>query len=224
MHSIVECQFPLRSIAVLLLAASATACSQIEPSIGGGGSNASLPGANAQAVSISGAPPATVQAGSAYRFQPSASAPAGRTLTFSIANAPDWASFATASGALSGTPAGTAIGLYTNIRITASDGTQSASLPAFSISVTAAPTGVASLSWVPPTMNTNGTALTDLAGYYVLYGTDAGALSQTLTLADPAATSTVIGGLGAGTWFFEVEAYDALGHTSAPSNMGSKSF
>jgi hypothetical protein len=216
---------PLPWITGSLLAAALIACSQIEPSNGGASGGATSPsGATGGTVSIAGVPTTAVQAGSAYRFQPAASAPAGRVLTFSIANPPDWASFDTGSGALTGTPSRAAIGLYADIRISASDGTQGASLSAFSITVTSAPNGTATLTWVPPTMNTNGSPLTDLAGYTIRYGNDAGALSQTLTLSDPAATSTVVAGLGAGTWFFAVEAYDSLGHTSAPSNMGSKSF
>ena len=45
------------------------------------------------------------------------------------------------------------------------------SLPAFSITVTQVGLGSMSLSWTPPTQNTDGSALTDLAGYKLYYGT-----------------------------------------------------
>jgi hypothetical protein len=86
---------------------------------------------------ITGIPPATVQAGSAYSFSPAASDADGNKLTFSIMNKPVWASFSTSTGQLSGTPAVANIGTYTSITISVSDGTTSVALPAFSVQVTA---------------------------------------------------------------------------------------
>ncbi len=73
-----------------------------------------------RAPTISGTPPTTVQATTAYSFTPTASDPDGQTLTFSIANPPSWATFNTATGQLAGTPPGA--GTYSNIIITVSDG------------------------------------------------------------------------------------------------------
>jgi hypothetical protein len=81
-----------------------------------------------------------VVAGSAYSFQPSASDADGDTLSFSISNKPLWASFSTRSGRLRGTPGTGSVGSYGNIVITVSDGTASASLPAFRIQVVSAST------------------------------------------------------------------------------------
>src|SRR5579862_1714004 len=53
---------------------------------------------------ISGTPPTSVTAGSAYAFQPSASDSAGLPLSFSVQNKPAWAAFSIASGLISGTP------------------------------------------------------------------------------------------------------------------------
>ncbi len=89
---------------------------------------------------ISGTPATTVQAGQAYAFTPTASDANGDALTFSIQNAPSWAAFSTTSGKLSGTPASGNVGTTANIVITVSDGTKTASLPAFSLAVTAVPT------------------------------------------------------------------------------------
>ena len=87
---------------------------------------------------ISGTPATSDVAGHAYSFQPSASGPSGMALTFSIQNKPAWATFSIASGLLSGTPSSTQTGTYGNIVVSVSDGKASASLPAFSIQVTAA--------------------------------------------------------------------------------------
>ncbi len=89
------------------------------------------------APSISGTPAAAVAAGSGYSFTPVASGPNGHALTFSILNAPSWASFIASTGQLSGTPPAADVGTYSDILITVSDGHASASLPAFSIQVTA---------------------------------------------------------------------------------------
>jgi len=82
---------------------------------------------------ITGTPPASVPVGQAYSFTPTASDPDGQALTFAIANKPAWATFSTATGRLSGTP--TAAGTHTNIAIAVSDGTATATLAAFSITV-----------------------------------------------------------------------------------------
>jgi len=88
-----------------------------------------------KALSISGSPPTSVSVGSPYNFTPSASSASGSLLKFSIQNKPSWASFNAASGALTGTPGAANLGMYANIVISVSDGTQSAALSPFSIQV-----------------------------------------------------------------------------------------
>ncbi|WP_252973552.1 Ig-like domain-containing protein [Vibrio navarrensis] len=85
---------------------------------------------------ISGSPSTQVDEDSAYQFVPQASDndPAD-TLTYSIANKPSWATFDTATGALSGTPSNSDVGTHAGIVISVSDGSVSASLPAFAITV-----------------------------------------------------------------------------------------
>src|SRR5437868_5494089 len=88
---------------------------------------------------IAGSPATTVMSGQHYSFTPTTTDPSAKTLTFAISNRPAWATFSTSTGQLSGTPASANVGTYSNIVITVSDGTPSASLAAFSITVTAAP-------------------------------------------------------------------------------------
>jgi hypothetical protein len=68
------------------------------------------------------------------------------------------------------------------------------------------PPGIASVSWTKPTQNTDGSALTDLAGFIVRYGTDAAALSSLISVISPSATGAQIENLEPGNWYFEVAA------------------
>ena len=112
----------------------------------------------APAPTITGTPATSVVAGSAYSFTPSTTDPSGKTLTFSIQNKPTWASFNTANGALTGTPTSTQVGAYANITIGVSDGTSTASLAAFTVTVTAAPNPPPVISGQPATTVTSGSA------------------------------------------------------------------
>jgi hypothetical protein len=172
---------------------------------------------------ISGTPPTTATAGSAYSFQPTASDPNGGSLSFSVQNKPTWAAFSIATGSLSGTPAATDVGTYSGIVISTSDATASAALPAFAITVSAAaspppPAGAATLSWTPTTLNTDGSALTNPAGYRIHYGTSASNLSQMVQVSGAGATSYSLGSLTSGTWYFAVSSYTTSGVESALSN------
>ena len=84
---------------------------------------------------ISGSPATSATVGQAYTFTPTASDPDGQALTFSIANRPSWATFNTGTGRLNGTPAAGNVGSHSGIVISVSDGTNSTSLPAFTLTV-----------------------------------------------------------------------------------------
>jgi hypothetical protein len=173
---------------------------------------------------ISGTPPSSVQAGSAYAFTPSASDPEGKTLTFSITNKPAWATFSTTTGKLSGTPSSAQTGTYSSIAIKVSDGSLTAALPTFAIVVSSTTTtGSATLSWTPPTRNTDGSTLTDLAGYRILYGTSPSALTRTIQVANPGISRYVVENLTAGTWYFSMRAYSTGGAESSSSATASTS-
>jgi hypothetical protein len=173
------------------------------------------------APTISGTPGTSVATGAAYTFRPSASDSNGDALSYSIQNRPSWATFSISTGELSGTAPATG-GAYSGIVISVSDGHVSAALPAFTINVQAAVSGTASLSWVPPTQNTDGTALTDLSGYRVYFGSSPSSLTQVVPISGASNTSYVVRNLSAGTWYFALSAYSNAGTESARSAVLSK--
>jgi hypothetical protein len=130
---------------------------------------------------------------------------------------------------LQGTPSSTNVGVYHGIVIRASNGSQSAALPAFSVTVAvgngaaAAPSGPGSvtLAWSPPISDTNGSPLSDLAGFYIYYGTDSSEPTNQINDETGGANdgSFTVSGLAPGTYYFQVSAYSALGVQSAPSNQ-----
>ena len=101
-------------------------------------------GGTSSTVKISGTPATSVVAGSAYKFQPTATDSAGKTVSFSVQNKPAWATFSTVTGALTGIPTASQTGTYPSIVITASDGSTSAALAPFSLTVT--PTNATTLA------------------------------------------------------------------------------
>lgn len=183
-------------------------------SVSDGTASAALPAFSvsvtaSDAPAISGAPATSVVVGNTYRFTPAASSPRGQALTFSIFGKPSWASFDESTGELSGAPDAGDVGTSSGIVISVSDGGQSASLPAFAIAVTQTGGGTATLSWLPPQQNTDGTPLVNLAGYHVYYGTNASSLSKLVKIANPGVSTYVISDLSPGTWYFSVKAYNA---------------
>ena len=163
----------------------------------------------AQTLQISGTPPTTAEVGQFYSFRPTVVAPAGSTLSYAVANKPAWAQFSASTGALSGTPSTGSVATDANIVVSVSSGAQRAALPAFDIAVepaTPSVAGTASLSWSRPTENTNGTPLTNLAGYVIHYGTSSSALNNTMSVASAGATSAEITNLSPGYWYFAVSA------------------
>ena len=74
------------------------------------------------------------------------------------------------------------------------------------------------LSWVAPTENEDNSPLTDLAGYFVIYGTEAGHFSDAVVVEDPDATSFTVENLPPGTYYFAMTAFNDNGAQSDPSN------
>jgi len=180
-------------------------------------------GANA-APAISGTPTTSVIAGNAYEFIPQAVDPEGQPLTFTVTGRPAWATFDAATGRLSGTPSNSDVGTYSGIVITVSDGASSASLPGFTIAVQAVQTGAgsATISWTPPTTNSDNSPLTNLGGYRIYYGTSSSNLTQVLNLPNPGISRGVVENLAPGTWYFAVTSYNTSNVESGRSNVTSK--
>lgn len=188
----------------------------------GGGGEEPQGGTTNAPPQISGSPSPSVQAGSPYSFQPTASDPEGAQLVFSIQNKPAWAVFSTTTGALSGTPGAGDAGTTANIVIQVSDGAHTASLGGFSLTVTAPPAGGSlRIDWTAPTLNTDGSSLTNLIGFRIHYGTSANALSQSVTITGAGIRTHTITGLAPGTYYFSVVALASGGAESLQSSPAS---
>ena len=171
---------------------------------------------------ISGNPAGAVKIGEAYSFTPNASDTDNDSLSFAIDSKPSWASFNTGTGKLSGRPTLGNIGVYSNILISVSDGAASASLPRFSISVDQVGTLSTTLSWTPPTENEDGTALTDLDGYKIYWGTTPGNYPNSVTINNEGLTTYVVDNLVPGTYEFVATSFNTAGVESVYSNPATK--
>lgn len=74
--------------------------------------------------------------------------------------------------------------------------------------------GTVTLNWSPPTENVDGSALTNLAGYTIHYGTASGAYTQSVTVNNPGLATYVVSSLSPGKYYFSVTAYNADGTQS----------
>jgi len=153
-------------------------------------------------------------------------AQSGVTLTVTVGqgNVP------TATWSTSGVTSCTASGAWSGSK--APSGTQT--LPAvtgtsvYVLTCQAAGDSIAALSWTAPTQNTDGSTLTNLAGYRIYRGNSAGAVASSYPanpaqqIANPATLTHTFTGLSPGTYYFAVSAYASSGAESALSAVGSK--
>jgi Putative Ig domain len=206
---------------LLILTGALTAC-------GGGGSSSTAPvastdpmtsqpapadptapttsGAANTAPTISGAAIAVATAGQAYSFTPVANDVDGDSLQFIISSKPAWASFDAATGRLSGVPKNTDVGAHEEIEISVTDGKQTARLAQFAITVAAAAPSIQNLtvSWDAPTTNSDGSTLTNLNGYRILYGVKSGVYTQAVSVSGAGLTRYILEGLQTGTQYYLV--------------------
>jgi hypothetical protein len=176
------------------------------------------------APTISGTPATTAVVGQTYSFQPHVAKSGSVAVSFSIAHAPAWAKFNTATGQLSGTPASNQVGQYAGIVITMRTGQASVALPAFTVNVAAASNSTASnapsavtLSWEAPTENADGSPLLDLQGYKLHIGSRSESYSDTIQVSNPGLTTYVVQNLPAGQYYFAITAYNSAGQESIMS-------
>ncbi len=77
------------------------------------------------------------------------------------------------------------------------------------------------LSWSPPTENSDGTAITDLAGYTLHYGTTSQDYTGSIQITSPTATSYLVSDTNfpPGTYYFAISAYNAQQVSSSMSGQ-----
>jgi len=73
------------------------------------------------------------------------------------------------------------------------------------------------VSWSAPTENTNGTALTNLAGFNIYYGTSSSAMTNKININTVGTMDYVVSNLASGNWYFAVTAVNASGVESVAS-------
>lgn len=136
-------------------------------------------------------------------------APASAKLTWAIANA----STCTASGSWTGTKATSGTLTVTNVSSNANY-TLTCSRPAT--------LGQVTLTWKAPTQNTDGSALTDLAGYKIYRSTTLATLGDSFVQVAAGISTYIVEGLSNATYYFGVKAFNSKGIDSAMSNSASK--
>ncbi|MEY8200651.1 MAG: putative Ig domain-containing protein, partial [Colwellia sp.] len=151
-----------------------------------------------------------------YSFIPQAQDLDDDSLTFIVTNLPNWASFNTDSGEISGTP--TLEALHEDIVISVSDSTDSTSLNAFYIDVRLPDPLAVTIKWQAPSQDINDEALGPIQAYKVFYGSVQGSYDQSVTINDGSATDFVINNLVPGDYFFSMVVITENGMESAMSN------
>jgi len=66
-------------------------------------------------------------------------------------------------------------------------------------------------SWEPPTQNSDGSPITNLAGYKIHYGTRSTEYTQTVAVENAGLTRFVVDNLPSGTYYFAITALNAQG-------------
>jgi hypothetical protein len=79
-----------------------------------------------------------------------------------------------------------------------------------------------SLSWTAPTQNDDGSALTDLAGYKIYYGTAPGNYTQQIRIDNLSVTTDLIENLLPKTYYIVATAFNSAGVESSYSSMATK--
>lgn len=70
------------------------------------------------------------------------------------------------------------------------------------------------LNWTPPTRNTDGSALTNLAGYKLLYRKKPSLTWTVKKISNPGLRTVTLWGLAPGTWQFCMKSYNNVGVVS----------
>jgi hypothetical protein len=128
-----------------------------------------------------------------------------------------WLAIVVVTGALAGCGGG---GASSSTTVPSPVSSSASNPPVNSPPPTPTPTvGEATVSWAAPDQNTDGSALTNLAGYRIYYGTSADALDQVIDIPGVGLTAYVVDNLSAGTYYFSIRAYNSAGAESSLSNV-----
>ena len=110
---------------------------------------------------------------------------------------------------------------YSGIVISVTDGTETVSLPAFSITVngTELQTGTFTVSWTAPVARADGSpiSLADISGYRIYYGQSSGSYPNSMDVADGTAVTRTVTDLLAGIYYIVMTTYDVDGRESVNS-------
>lgn len=83
--------------------------------------------------------------------------------------------------------------------------------------------GEAFLSWTPPATDSDGSPPSDLAGYYIVYGTSPGGLNLQVIVEGAGLTNYTVSRLTPGTWYFGMKSYTrGFDKVSGLSNIDQK--
>lgn len=77
--------------------------------------------------------------------------------------------------------------------------------------------GKALVSWTPPTQNSDGSTLTDLAGYRIYYGNSPGSYQDSITINTIAISSFLVENLVVADWYLSMTAFNSSGIESSYS-------
>jgi hypothetical protein len=83
-------------------------------------------------------------------------------------------------------------------------------------------TSTMTVTWIAPTLNDDGSPLTDLKGYVVLLGTQSGVYDRSIPVSDPKAMQYSVEGLLAGQYYVAVKAVNLDGVESIASTETSR--
>jgi hypothetical protein len=107
-----------------------------------------------------------------------------------------------------------ALGLTSGCHDNSSSAGSAASSSASSTTPTPGSANAVTLSWEPPTENTNGTSLNNLSGYRIYYGERSGDYTTSIEVANPGVTTYVVENLPSGQYYFSMTSYTSSGAES----------
>ena len=104
------------------------------------------------------------------------------------------------------------------ITVTAEDTTGATTSRSISVNRESGLIGSGSLSWAAPTARSDGSTLTNLAGYKIYYGRMSGIYDFQIDIDSPGVLTYLVENLVSGDWYFALTAYDSEGIESDRSN------